>query len=184
MLVVCQSVRMFILYTSALYIFVCSDSNLVIFLAEMSSAHDLYKSSARGKRKSQGESSQSLPKKARVEEPTAEVPPAVPVVEVAESPVRGMESPRAEAADEPQVEVPFVPSPVEEVAEGGDSKETRKEIFDTVFKMTLDRVEKVHKNKKYFKASSSFAGYNFGSAFSRAANDLTMVGFLLVYLPW
>ena len=101
-----------------------------------------------------------------------------------ESPVRGTESPRAEAADEPQVEVPFVPSPVEEVAEGGDSRETRQQIFDSFFKMTLDRAEKVHKNKKYLKASSSFAGYNFGSAFSRAVNDLTMVGFLFVYLPW
>ena len=138
MLVVYQSVCLFILYTSALYIFVCSDSNLVIFLAEMSSAHDLYKSSARGKRKSQGESSQSLPKKVRVEEPAAEVPPAVPVVEVTESPARGIDSPRAEVADEPPVEVPFVPSPVEEVAEAGGSRENRQQIFDTVFKMTVD----------------------------------------------
>ena len=68
----------------------------MIFLAEMSSAHDLYKSSTRGKRKRQGESSQSLPKKARVEEPTVEVPPAVPVVEAVESPFRELESPRAE----------------------------------------------------------------------------------------
>ena len=88
----------------------------MIFLVEMSSAHDLYKSSARGKRKSQGESSQSLPKKVRVEEPTVGVPPEVPVVEVVESPARGMESPRAAVADEPQDEVPFVPSLVEEVA--------------------------------------------------------------------
>ena len=133
----------------------------------MSSAHDLYKSSARGKRKSQGESSQSLPKKVRVEEPTVGVPPEVPVVEVVESPARGVESPRAAAAvDEPHVDVPFVPSPVEEAAEVDDSKETRKEVFDTVFKMTVDQVEKVHKNKKYFKASSSFPGYNFGTAFS------------------
>ena len=149
----------------------------------MTSSHDLYKSSARGKRKGHGESSQSQPKKARVEEPAAEVPSKVPVVEVVESPPRGMESPRAEVADEPQDEVPFVPSPVEEVAGAGDSRESRQQIFDSVFKLTLDRVEKVHKNKKYLKAYSSFAGYNFGSAFSRAANDLTMVGFLLVYLP-
>ena len=111
------------------------------------------------------------------------MPPAVPVVEVTESPARGMDSPRAEVADEPQDEVPFVPSPVEDVAGAGDSRESRQQIFDSVFKLTLDRVEKVHKNKKYLKASSSFAGYNFGSAFSRAANDLTMVGFLLVFLP-
>ena len=104
----------------------------------MSSAHDLYKSSACGKRKSQGESSQSLPKKARVEEPAAEVSPVVPVVEVAESLVRGMESPRAEVADEPQAEVPFVPSPVEEVVDGGSNKEARNQVFDSVFKMTLD----------------------------------------------
>ena len=74
-------------YLSARYLTLC------FFLAEMSSAHDLYKSSARGKRKSQGESSQSLPKKARVEEPTVRVPPEVPVVEVVESPARGVESP-------------------------------------------------------------------------------------------
>ena len=111
------------------------------------------------------------------------MPLAVPVVEVAESPVREMESPRAEAADEPQAEVPFVPSLVEEVVDCGNNKEARKRVFDSVFKMTLDRVEKVHQNKKYFKASSSFPGYNFGSAFSRAANDLTMVCFLFVYLP-
>ena len=185
MLVVCQSVRTITLYNIALYIFICSDSNLVFFLAEMSSAHDLYKSSARGKRKSQGESSQSLPKKVRVEEPTVRVPPEVPVVEVVESPARGVESPRAAAADdEPYVEVPFIPSPVEEAAEVVDSKETRKEVFDVVYKMTVDRVEKVHKNKKYFKASSSFPGYNFGTAFSRAANDITMVSFLFAYLPW
>ena len=150
----------------------------------MSSSYNLYKGNARKRRgKVAGESSQSLPKKARVEEPTTEVPPAVPVVEVAESPDRGTEAPRAAAADEPQVEVPFVPSPVEEVAEGGDSREVRQQIFDNVFKMTLDRAEKVHKNKKYLKASSSFEGYNFGSAFSRAANDITMVCFLFGYLP-
>lgn len=113
------------------------------------------------------------------------MPPEVPVVEVVESPARGVESPQAATADnEPHAEVPFVPSPVEEIAEVDDSKETRKEVFDAVFKMTVERVEKVHKNKKYFKASSSFPGYNFGSAFSQAANDITMVSFLFAYLPW
>ena len=156
----------------------------MFFLAEMSSAHDLYKSSARGKRKSQGESSQSLPKKTRVEEPTVGVPPEVPVVEVVESPARGAESSRAETvADEPRVEVHSIPSPVEEAVEAEVNKETREEIFDAVFKMTVERAERVHKNKKYLKASSSFAGYNFGTAFSRAANDLTMVSFLLASLP-
>ena len=70
------------------------------------------------------------------------------------------------------------------MVDGGSNKEARKQVFDSVFKMTLDRVEKVHKNKKYLKASSSFAGYNFGSAFSRAVNDITMVSFLFAYLPW
>ena len=102
----------------------------------MTSAHNLYRNNARGKRKRKGESSQSQPKKARVEEPTVEVPLEVPVVEVVESPSRGVESPQAEVADEPQVEVPFVPSPVEEVVEGSSSKETMKEVFDSVFKMT------------------------------------------------
>ena len=156
----------------------------MFFLAEMSSAHDLYKSSARGKRKSQGESSQSLPKKTRVEEPTIGVPPEVPVVEVVESPARGVESPRAATVvDEPQEEVHSIPSPVEDAAEVNTSREDRQQIFDSVFRMTATRIEKVHKNKKYLKASSSFAGYNFGSAFNRAANDLTMVSPLFVYLP-
>ena len=109
----------------------------------MTSSHDLYKSSARGKRKGHGESSQSQPKKARVEEPAAEVPSKVPVVEVVESPPRGMESPQTEVADEPQVEVPFVPSPVEEAVEGSN-KETKKEVFDNVYKMAQVRLDKVH----------------------------------------
>ena len=139
----------------------------------MTSAQDLYKSSARGKRKGQGESSQSQPKKARVEEPAAEVPSEVPVVEVVESPPRRVESPRVEVVDEPQVEVPFVPSPVEEVA--GSSNEVRKELFAGVRKMTHERVDNVFHNKKYIKASSSFPTYNFGQAFSRGLNDITMV---------
>ena len=113
------------------------------------------------------------------------MPPEVPVVEVVESPARGVESPRAAAVvDEPHAEVHSIPSPVEDAAEVDASKEDRQQIFDSVFKLTVARAEKVHKNKKYLKASSSFAGYNFGSAFSRAANDLTMVSFLFAYLPW
>ena len=139
----------------------------------MSSSYNLYKGNARKRRgKADGESSQSLPKKARVEEPTTRVPPAVPMVEVAESPDRGMESPRA-AAEEPQGEVPFVPSPVEEV--GGISKEARKEVFASLGKMTHERVDNVLHHKKYIKASSSFLGYNFGQTFSRGLNDITMV---------
>ena len=66
---------------------------------------------------------------------------------------------------------------------GSTSKETRQEVFDGLFKMEVERAESVHKNKKYIKASHSFPGYNFGQAFSRAANDITMVLFLFVYLP-
>ena len=143
----------------------------------MTSAHDLYKNSARGKRKGKGESSQSQPKKARVEEPAVEVP----MVEVVESPPRGVVSPRAEVTDEPRVEDPFVPSPVEEA--GGSSRDTRKEVFRSVYKLTQERVDNVFQNKKYIKASSSLPGYNFGQVFSRAANDITMVRFLLVGLP-
>ena len=134
----------------------------------MSSSYNLYKGNARKRRgKADGESSQSLPKKARVKEPTTGVSPAV-----AESPDRGMESPRA-AADEPRVEVPFVPSPVEEV--GGSSREARKEVFVGLCKMMHERVDNVFHHKKYIKASSSFPGYNFGQAFSRGLNDITMV---------
>ena len=80
----------------------------------MSSSYNLYKGNAR-KRKGKvvGESSESLPKKARADEPSVGVPPAVPVVEVAESPDRGAGSPRV-AAKETQDEVPFIPSIVEE----------------------------------------------------------------------
>ena len=139
----------------------------------MSSSYNLYKGNAR-KRKGKvvGESSESLPKKARAEEPSVGVPPAVPVVDVAESPDRGVESPRV-AAEDPQDEVPFVPSPVEEV--GGSSKDARKEVFANLGKMTHERVENVLHHKKYIKASSSFPGYNFGQAFSRGLNDITMV---------
>ena len=139
----------------------------------MSSSYNLYKGNAcKRKGKVVGESSESLPKKARVDEPSVGVPPAVPVVEVAESPDRGAESPRV-AAEDPQDEVPFVPSPIEEV--GGSSKEARKEVFASLGKMTHERVENVLHHKKYIKASSSFPGYNFGQAFSRGLNDITMV---------
>ena len=82
------------------------------------------------------------------------------MVEVVESPPRRVESPRVEVVNEPQVEVPSVPSPVEEV--GGSEKEVRKEVFVGVRKMTHERVDNVIHNKKYIKASSSFLGYNFG----------------------
>ena len=118
-----------------------------------------------------------------MDEPAVEVPFEVPVVEVVESHPRRVESPPAEVFEEPQVEVSFVRSPVEEPAVGGTSKDTWQEVFDSVFKMVVEQAESVHKNKKYIKASNSFPGYNFGQAFFRAANDITMVQFLLVYLP-
>ena len=143
----------------------------------MSSSYNLYKGNAR-KRKGKvvGESSESLPKKARAEEPSVGVPPAVPVVDVAESPDRGAGSPRV-AAEETQDEVPLASSPIEEV--GGSSKDAQKEVFANLGKMTHERVESVLHHRKYIKASSSFPGYNFGQAFSRGLNDITMVRLLL-----
>ena len=118
----------------------------------MSSSYNLYKGNAcKRKGKVVRESSESLPKKARADEPSVGVPPAVPVVDVAESPDRGVESPRV-AAEDPQDEVPFVPSPVEEV--GGSSKDARQEVFANLGKMTIERVENVLHHKKYIKASS------------------------------
>ena len=74
----------------------------------MTSAHDLYKGKRKGK--TTGESSHQLPKKARVDGPAMEVPLQVPVVEVVETPPRRVDSPPAKVVDEPEVEVPFVPS--------------------------------------------------------------------------
>ena len=143
----------------------------------MSSSYNLYKGNAR-KRKGKvvGESSESLPKKARADEPSVGVPPAVPVVDVAESPDRGAGSPRV-ATEETHDEIPMASSPIEEV--GGSSKDARKEVFANLGKMTHERVENVLHHKKYIKASSSFPGYNFGQAFSRGLNDITMVCLLL-----
>ena len=119
-----------------------------------------------------------------MDEPAVETRSEVPVVEVVESPPRRVDSPPAEVFEEPRVEVPSAPSPVEEPVAGNTSKETKQEVFDSIFKMAVERAENVRKNKKYIKASSSFPGYNFGQAFSRAANDITMVHFLFVYLPY
>ena len=134
----------------------------------MTSVHDLYKGTARAKRKGKttGESLQQPPKRARVNDPTVETPSEVPVVEVVESPPRRVDSPPAEVVNEPRVEVPSAPSLVEEPVVGNTSKETRQEVFDSVFKMAVERAESVHKNKKHIKASHSFAGYNFCQAFS------------------
>lgn len=108
------------------------------------------------------ESSQQTPKKAWVAEPTI-IPEATPTaseVEIIKTPHR-VPSPPAPIFDEQRVEVHPAPSPVEEpVVES--TKEARQELFDSVAKMTVDRVEKVQKNKKYLKASSSFTEYNVG----------------------
>ena len=150
----------------------------------MTSAFDLYKGTARRKRKGKttGESSQRSPKKARVDEPAMETPSEVPVIEVVETPPRRVDSPPAVVVDEPRVEVPFVPSPVEEPVPENTSRESRQELFDSVAKMMIEHVENVRKNKKYLKASSSFKDCNFGQALSRASSDITMVIFLLAYL--
>ena len=72
-------------------------------------------------------------------------------------------------ADEPMVE---------------NTGEARQELFDSVAKMTAERVKMVHKNEKYSKASSSFSEYNVGQAFSRAVNDIVMVSLLFVALTY
>ena len=65
-------------------------TSVFILLSEMTSAFDLYKGTARSKRKSKvtRETSQPTPKKTRVEEPVVETSMAVPEVEVIEMPPR------------------------------------------------------------------------------------------------
>ena len=97
----------------------------------------------------------------------------MPDVEVVETPSR-VATPPAQAAEEPRVEVHDIPSPHEEPVVENTREGARKELFDSV--------EKVHKNRKYLKASSSFSEYNIGQAFTRGANDIVMVSFFLVTL--
>lgn len=74
---------------------------LCFFFAEMSSSYDLYKVSARSKRKAKtGESSQPVAKNTKVVEPEVvpEVPSIVSVVEVEDSPSRVV-TPEAQVID-------------------------------------------------------------------------------------
>ena len=105
----------------------------------MTSAFDMYKGTARSKRKGKvtGESSQPQPKKARVNEPAVETASEVPVVEVVETPPQRVDSFPAKVVNETRVEVPSVPSPVKERVAGGTSKEAMQELFNSVAKMTV-----------------------------------------------
>ena len=78
-------------------------------------------------------------------------------VEVFETPPHRVSSPPVEVFEEPRVKVPPVTSLVDEPVVGSTNKEARQELFDRVAWMTVERVEKVHQNKKYLKATSSFA---------------------------
>lgn len=138
----------------------------------MSSSYDLYKVSARYKRKGKSEEcSQPAAKKTKVVEPKVvpEVPSTVPVVEVEDSPSRVV-TPEAQVTEEPSAEVrdeppSFVEPAVEDIAQ----------VFEKVISMSTDRVQKLATQWKYSKAAFSFPGYNFGQAFSRGLNDVTMV---------
>lgn len=127
----------------------------------MASAFDLYKGTAHSKRKGKtiGESSQHTPKKARVDERVVETPSGVPVVEVVETPPQRVDSPPAEVANKTRVEVPSVPSPVDELVAGGTSKEARQELFNSVAKMTVERADIVktsmEQNEKFKEEAES-----------------------------
>ena len=151
----------------------------------MTSAYDLYKGTARSKRRAKvvRETSQLSPKKEKIVEPVVETPTSVREGGVAEMSSHRVASPQIEVVDKKHVEAPLIPSPAEEQVVESSSKEARQELFESVVKMTIERVENVRKNKKYLKAWSSFQDYNFGQEFSRSASDITMVHFLLLYLP-
>ena len=140
----------------------------------MSSSYDLYKgmSQSKWKYKTPGESSQQPPKKSRTEEPSTAVPEtasAVPEVEILETP-RRVSSPPAQVVEEPAAEVMDEPPPAEEPVVEGVAQ-----VFESVIQMATERVQKLAKHKKYAKAASSFPGYNFGQAFSRGLNDVSVV---------
>lgn len=123
----------------------------------MTSAYDLYKDTARSKRKAKvvGETSQPSPKKAKVAKPVVETPAAVTVGGVAEISSHQVASPPVEVVDEQQVDAPPIPSPVEDQVVGSSSKEARQELIHSVARMTIERVENVRKKKKNLKALSS-----------------------------
>lgn len=58
-----------------------------------------------------------------------------------------------------------MPLPVDEPVEE-NTREARQKLFDSVAKMTVGQAKKVHKNKKYLKASFSFSKYSVGHAIS------------------
>lgn len=124
----------------------------------MTLAYDLYKGTARNKRKANvvGEMSQPASKKTKVTKQVAETYEATPEVEVTETSRHRAASPPVEVIEESQVDVPSVSSPVEEPTVGSTCKEAGQELFDSVARMTIERVENVLKNKKYLKALSSF----------------------------
>ena len=142
----------------------------------MSSRYNLYKGNARSKCKAKfGESSQAAAKKTKVTEPEVvpEVPSTVPVVEVEGSPsrttipeARVFEEPAVEEADEP-------PSIFEPVGEA--TVEDVRQVFEKSITMTIEWAHKLASHRKYSKSASSFLGYNYGQAFSRGLNDVTMV---------
>lgn len=146
----------------------------------MSSSFDLYKGVSRGKRKNKTprESSPKPPKKSRTEELSIPVPEPASVAQETtsvEPEVKILEmyrvsSPPAPVFEEPDVVAQDEPSHVEEPVVGDVAK-----VFDNVIHMTTDRVLKLAKHRKYAKSSSSFPAYNFGQAFSRGLNDVTMV---------
>ena len=107
------------------------------------------------------ESSQSAPKKARVEESVAaaEIPSVMPDVEVVETPPRRATSPPVQTAEESRVPVPDIPSPVVEPV-----VEDATQVFESVIQMTADWVQRLAKHKKYIKAASSFPSYYIGQA--------------------
>ena len=142
----------------------------------MSSSYDLYKGTARSKRKAKiGESSQASAKKAKTteQEVVPEVPPTVPVVEVEESPSRAT-APEARVSEEPAVEEADEPPSIFEPV-GEATVEDVRQVFEKTITMTTERAHKLASHRKYSKSASSFLGYNYGQAFSRGLNDITMV---------
>ena len=144
----------------------------------MSSAFDLYKGTVGSKIKSKttGESSQPVSKKVWTEEPVAaqEIPSTLSEVEISET-LSKVTTPSAQVAEEPGVQVHDIPSLVEEPVVENTREEVRKELFKIVARLTAERVDKVSKNRKYLKASSSFSKCNINQAFTRGANDIVMV---------
>ena len=142
----------------------------------MSSSYNLYKGNARKRKgKVAGESSQASAKKTKVSKPevAAEIPSTILVVEVEDVPSR-VATPEALVVEEPVVEeMDKPPSVFEPVAES--TVEDVTQVFEKTISMTTDRAQKLAMHRKYSNSASPFHGYNFGQAFSRGLNDVTMV---------